>query len=156
MKFSALTLPLAALSALTPALARIANFSFPSTAYLGENLLVNVTTEIYVQQWSDLNVMFGFQSKAYRCGTCVGQGEWYENLYGNSDYTGTNGTELASYTISVPVAPYLNTSLEYVLVAAVPYIAGASGTTGIRYFNQTITLTPNSNDGGAVEEDDSA
>lgn len=47
-------------------------------------------------------------------------------ISGNSDYTGTNGTELASYTISVPVAPYLNTSLEYVLVAAVPYIAGVS------------------------------
>lgn len=63
-----------------PAFGRISNFTFPTTAYLGETLKVNVTEENYIQQWYDLGVLFGFQSEEYACGTCVGQQAWYENL----------------------------------------------------------------------------
>jgi hypothetical protein len=76
----------------------------------------------------------------------------------NPDYAGTNGTKLANYTIDVPVPPYLNTTYDYLIVAAVPYVAGvsgpcyslrreheadvrASGATGIRYFNSSILIT---------------
>jgi hypothetical protein len=73
--------PLAALTAFAPtALGRISNFTFPSTAYLGETLRINVTDALYSQQWSDLGVVFGFQAPQYRCGVCTGQGQWYENL----------------------------------------------------------------------------
>lgn len=72
---------LTGLLALAPStLGRIANISFPATAYLGETIQVNVTEEIYIQKWDDLGVMFGLQAPQYKCGTCVGQGEWYENL----------------------------------------------------------------------------
>lgn len=60
--------------------ARIGNITFPSTGNLGETLKINVTEENYIQQWNDLGVLFGFQSKEYECGKCVGQVAWYENL----------------------------------------------------------------------------
>lgn len=44
----------------------------------------------------------------------------------SGEHTGTNGTKLSNYTIDVPIAPYLNTTYDYNIVAAIPYIAGVS------------------------------
>jgi hypothetical protein len=60
---------------------------------------------------------------------------------GSNEYTGTNGTKLSNYTIDVPVAPYLNTTYDYNIVAAIPYIAGVS----LSFSTLTFLGTPTDN-----------
>ncbi|WVR05079.1 hypothetical protein IAU60_002091 [Kwoniella sp. DSM 27419] len=129
-----LTSALATLSAIlltaTAASARISHIVVPQQAMPGENITVTVTSHSYIQNWDDFGIIFGLKPDTYDCETCLGQEIGYEDLYHKYNLGNT------TYSVHLP-----NTTIgSYTFVAAVPYLVGASGETGINYFNQSISL----------------
>lgn len=74
MLSSILTLTVAALVALTPALGRVSDVYFPASAQLGQVVSVNISVTGYIQQWADLDLNLGVVDASEHCGTCVGTG----------------------------------------------------------------------------------
>lgn len=80
MLSSILTLTAAALVASTPALGRVTAVHFPASAELGQVIPINITVTSYIQNWSDMGVLFGVENADELCGTCVGSGYEYYDL----------------------------------------------------------------------------
>ncbi|WWC61229.1 uncharacterized protein I303_103809 [Kwoniella dejecticola CBS 10117] len=122
------------LSSILPlASAKIYHISLPEQALPGENITVTVSSSSYIQNWDDFGIIWGLVGENHGCEGCVGQEIGYENLYGNN----TLGN--STYSVQLPNT----TTRAYTFVAAVPYLVGASGETGIHYFNQSINLISN-------------
>ncbi|WWC85371.1 uncharacterized protein L201_000234 [Kwoniella dendrophila CBS 6074] len=132
MKFFSTLAFLTSLSLLVSA--KISEITIEESNYLsGDNVTVIVSSHSYIQNWDDFGIIWGLQRSGEDCDECIGQELGYQNLYGNNT--------LGNTTYSVPLP---NTTVgEYVFKAAVPYLVGASGATGINYFNQTINLVSN-------------
>ncbi|WWD01525.1 hypothetical protein V866_008470 [Kwoniella sp. B9012] len=116
-------------------LARVASITLDSnTAIPGQNISVTVTSYSHIQNWDDFGIVWGLlRDDNDDCVECVGMEMGYENLYGNNTLGNT------TYSLQLPNT----TTGAYYLKAAVPYLVGASGSTGINYFNQSLNLVSN-------------
>ncbi|KAI1425897.1 hypothetical protein F5Y12DRAFT_713776 [Xylaria sp. FL1777] len=126
-------LPLASASPL------ISQINTPATVIAGENMTVTLNTSIYIQNWEDFSIIWGLAPTNFGgqgsdgeiyIGTQIG----YTNLYG------TDIEKLTSFTVDVAI-PESQPAGDWLLVAAVPYLVGASGSTNLRSFNSTINIT---------------
>ncbi|EIW69589.1 hypothetical protein M231_04372 [Tremella mesenterica] len=121
------------LSCLNPIFGKIASISAPSIIPAGKNFTVVIHTTSYIQNWDDFGIIFGLKSPNLTSDPiAVGDEIGYSNLYGVE--------KLPNVTVSVSCPIWA--SGKYTLVGAVPYLVGASGETGIQYFNQSISVTP--------------
>ncbi|RSH91236.1 hypothetical protein EHS25_009535 [Saitozyma podzolica] len=127
----AITYVLAILALVAPALGRVYNMTAPATGTQGTNITAVLYSESYIQNWDDFGVIWGLENPEHTCGTCVGNELSYNNLYG-TPYTHNS-------SFSVPIPDGFNGT--WYLVAAMPYLVGASGETGIRYFNTSIVVS---------------
>ncbi|KAI1405727.1 hypothetical protein F4819DRAFT_377366 [Hypoxylon fuscum] len=126
----------AAAAALPFSSAYITGMSAPATAKAGANLTVGMTAAIYVQNWDDFGIVWGLAPAAWDCGeyVCVGQRIGYTPLFPN------NIPQPGNFSLQVSV-PQGFTPGDYKLVAAIPYLVGASGMTQIQVHNASITIT---------------
>ncbi|KAI1326804.1 hypothetical protein F5Y16DRAFT_399922 [Xylariaceae sp. FL0255] len=117
----------------------IYSLSTPKTAAAGATIKATLNTSIYIQNWEDFNIIWGIASPAYgglgsdgviAVGTQIG----FTSLYG------TNVEELNSFEIDITI-PKTQPTGDWLVVAAVPYLVGASGELGINAFNSSITIT---------------
>ncbi|WVQ98615.1 hypothetical protein IAU59_005745 [Kwoniella sp. CBS 9459] len=134
MKFSAaalLSVGMSALSLLSSTDARITHISVPEKAIPGQNITLALRAQSYIQNWDDFGAILGLKRQDLDCETCLGQEVGFINLYKNE----TLGN--STYQVTLPEVD----AGQYTFVVAVPYLVGASGSTGISYFNQSMTLT---------------
>jgi len=113
---------------------RVVNMTAPSTAAGGENITAVLVTEGYIENWADFGVIWALTPSNINCAGCIGQQISYDNLF--NAITPDDGNK----TFSVPI-PQGQTAGTYLFVAAIPFLVGASGETGINYFNQSITIS---------------
>ncbi|WVW83232.1 hypothetical protein I302_105251 [Kwoniella bestiolae CBS 10118] len=120
---------------LTPTLARVSSITLDSpTAIHGQNISITTTSYSHIQNWEDFGIVWGLlRDNDEDCRECVGMELGYESLYGNNTLGNT------TYSVQLPNT----TTGSYYLKAAVPYLVGISGETGINYFNQSLTLVSN-------------
>ncbi|OCF35386.1 hypothetical protein I317_06312 [Kwoniella heveanensis CBS 569] len=111
--------------------AKISHISVPEQAIPGQNITLTLTSQSYIQNWDDFGAILGLVRQGNECETCLGQEVGYINLYKND----TLGNSTHDVTLPETDAG------QYTFVVAIPYLVGASGVTGINYFNQSITLT---------------
>ncbi|CAJ2507199.1 Uu.00g083850.m01.CDS01 [Anthostomella pinea] len=135
------TLLAAALALPTLTSAYIASISTPPTAAAGSSVTATVHTSIYIQNWVDFGIVWGLASAQYggqaSDGTIyIGTQVDYTTLYG----TGVEDSSRNSFTVDVPI-PADWPAGEWLLVAAVPFLVGASGLTDVEAFNSSITIT---------------
>ncbi|KAI1630672.1 hypothetical protein F4809DRAFT_647171 [Biscogniauxia mediterranea] len=124
--------------------AYIQQMTAPATAAAGSTVTVTLGTAIYIQNWDDLSIAWGLADPAWGgesadgniyIGTQVG----YTALYPDrvpDDGAGSQNSFAVDVDIPAGQAPG-----DYLLVAAVPYIVGASGSIAVRAFNATISVT---------------
>ncbi|GAP90566.1 hypothetical protein SAMD00023353_5000550 [Rosellinia necatrix] len=128
-----LLLPLAAASPMISALVT------PATAVAGENITATLRTSIYIQNWEDFGIVWGLTSpkvggQGPNGEIYVGPQIAYTALYGN------DVNKLNNFTVELAI-PENQPAGDWLLVAAVPYLVGASGFTAVRSFNSTINIT---------------
>ncbi|KAI0966714.1 hypothetical protein F4678DRAFT_272050 [Xylaria arbuscula] len=140
--FSIKTLTATALAGLLPlasASPMISYMNAPPTVVAGDNITVTLNTSIYIQNWEDFGIIWGLAPT-----TLNGQGSHGEIYVGTQiGYTGLYGTDiekLNSFTVDLTI-PESQTAGDWLLVAGVPSLVGASGLTSVRSFNSTIKVT---------------
>ncbi|TGJ81146.1 hypothetical protein E0Z10_g7630 [Xylaria hypoxylon] len=129
----------ASLAGLASASPMISSLSTPSTAVAGQVITATLNTSIYIQNWEDFSIIWGMappnvggqgaNGEIY-VGTQIG----YTNLYG------TNIEKLNSFTVDLTI-PKNQPAGNWRLLAAVPYLVGASGSVDLHFFNTTIEVT---------------
>ncbi|WWC69566.1 uncharacterized protein I206_103509 [Kwoniella pini CBS 10737] len=110
--------------------AKVYNIELPKQIIIGSNINIIVSSSSYIQNWNDFGIIWGILNENHECNGCIGQEIGYENLYDNNF--------IGNLTYSIKI-PNLNNG-SYTFIAAVPYLVGISGETGINYFNQSINL----------------
>ncbi|KAI1414351.1 hypothetical protein F5Y13DRAFT_188458 [Hypoxylon sp. FL1857] len=125
-----------AAAALPLASAYIADVTAPSTAKAGSTVTATLTAADYIQNWDDFGIVWGLAPDYMTCGdiVCVGQKISYTALYPD------NEPPLGKSTVDVPIPDYI-TPGKYQLVAAIPYLVGASGMTQVQGHSVNITIT---------------
>ncbi|KAI1866911.1 hypothetical protein JX265_007487 [Neoarthrinium moseri] len=128
------TLACAALAAIPMTSAYINNLSSPDTAVAGSKITATLTTSIYVQNFIDYSIIWGLAPAAWDCGEtiCIGQQIDYTSIYPGS-------VPLNSFTVNLTIPDSISAG-DYKLVAAVPYLVGASGTIGTNAFYTNLTV----------------
>ncbi|KAI0851546.1 hypothetical protein F5Y00DRAFT_230059 [Daldinia vernicosa] len=124
-----------ALAALPLSSAYITNIAAPASAKAGSTVSVTLTAAIYIQNWDDFGIVWGLAPEAWDCGdiVCVGRRVAYTSLFPD------NQPQPGQFTIDVPI-PDSFTAGDYKLVAAIPYLVGASGMTQIQSHSANITI----------------
>ncbi|KAL8393927.1 hypothetical protein RB595_003622 [Gaeumannomyces hyphopodioides] len=114
--------------------------SAPATASPGQAITATLHSSIYIQNNDDFGVVWGLAPPSINqgnCGSCIGRRIGYTNVFGpQAEVTVPPGGE---FNVSVTI-PEGTQAGEYALVAGASYLVGASGVTGFRYFNRTITI----------------
>ncbi|KAI0865228.1 hypothetical protein F4860DRAFT_349969 [Xylaria cubensis] len=130
---------LAGLLPLASASPMISGLNTPATVVAGENFTATLNTSIYIQNWEDFSIIWGLAPKQYG-----GQGSdgtiYVGTQIGYTPLYGTDTAKLNSFTINVTM-PENQPAGDWLLVGAVPYLVGASGSTSLRSFNTTIKVT---------------
>ncbi|KAI1335267.1 hypothetical protein F5Y15DRAFT_255311 [Xylariaceae sp. FL0016] len=134
------TIATSALAALPLASAYITGLSTPSTAAAGSTVKATLTTSIYIQNWVDFSIVWGLgppewageQNGVISVGTQID----YTALYPDNEPTGNSN----NFTVDVKI-PKSQSAGDYLLVAAIPYLVGASGETQLYAFNSSISIT---------------
>ncbi|GAW18933.1 hypothetical protein ANO14919_084160 [Xylariales sp. No.14919] len=128
-----------ALAGLASASPMISSLSTPSTVAAGQIITATLNTSIYIQNWEDFSIIWGLappnvggqgSNGEIYVGTQIG----YTNLYG------ANIEKLNSFTVDVTI-PESQPAGNWRLLAAVPYLVGASGLVDLHFFNTTIEVT---------------
>ncbi|KAK8851276.1 hypothetical protein PGQ11_013755 [Apiospora arundinis] len=130
------TLVGAGLAALPSASAYIYGMEAPATAVAGSTIKANLMTASYVQNFVDFSVIWGISpSGGGSCAPdiCVGTQIGYQSFYPEQ-------VPLGNFTVDVTI-PKDTPAGDNVLVAAVPFLVGASGVTKVHAFNATIAVT---------------
>ncbi|KAK9414096.1 hypothetical protein SUNI508_02195 [Seiridium unicorne] len=129
------TLAGAALAAIPSASAYIYNMSAPETAVAGSQVTATLDTSIYVQNYVDYSITWGIKPSTWDCGEdiCVGTQINFTAIYPDS-------VPLNSFTVDVTIPDTLSAG-DYQLVAAIPYLVGASGLFDVHAFSSNITIT---------------
>ncbi|KAI1365823.1 hypothetical protein F5Y08DRAFT_163957 [Xylaria arbuscula] len=130
---------LAGLLPLASAGPMISKLTAPATAAAGDNITVTLGTSIYIQNWEDFNIAWGLAPKAFG-GQASGGEVFIGTQIGYTTLYGTGVSQLPSFTVEVAI-PENQYPGDWLLVAAVPYLVGASGSTNLRSFNATIKIT---------------
>ncbi|KAI0881077.1 uncharacterized protein GGS22DRAFT_75358 [Annulohypoxylon maeteangense] len=125
-----------ALSAASLSSAYITGVTAPDSAKAGTTVTATLTASIYIQNWSDFGIVWGIAPARINCGdvVCVGQQIAYTNLYPD------NQPKPGKFNIDVALPSTLSAG-DYQLVAAVPYLVGASGLVSIQSHTANITIT---------------
>ncbi|KAI8952225.1 hypothetical protein F4801DRAFT_234020 [Xylaria longipes] len=130
---------LAGLLPLASASPMISSLHTPATVLAGDNITATLNTSIYIQNWEDFSIIWGLAPTQFG-----GQGS-DGNIYvgtqiGYTPLYGTDTAKLNSFIVDVTI-PESQPAGDWLLVGAVPYLVGASGSTNLRAFNTTITVT---------------
>ncbi|KAI1178475.1 hypothetical protein F4777DRAFT_537765 [Nemania sp. FL0916] len=125
---------------LTNASPMISALSVPSTAAAGSNITATLSTSIYIQNWEDFGIIWGLTSPAVGGQSADGGNIYVGTQIAYTPLYGTNVEKLNSFTVELGI-PESQTPGDWLLVAAVPYLVGASGSTGLHSFNSTIKIT---------------
>ncbi|KAI1462390.1 hypothetical protein F4805DRAFT_410436 [Annulohypoxylon moriforme] len=125
-----------ALAAVPLTSAYITNVAAPESAKAGSTVTATLTASIYIQNWNDYGIVWGLAPASVNCGdvVCVGQQIAYTGLYPD------NEPQPGTFTIDVKI-PDSFTAGDYQLIAAIPYLVGASGEVGIQGHAANITIT---------------
>ncbi|KAI0403212.1 hypothetical protein F4802DRAFT_320896 [Xylaria palmicola] len=111
----------------------------PATVAAGDNVTATLNTSIYIQNWEDFSIIWGLAPTQFG-----GQGSdgtiYIGTQIGYTPLYQTNTAKLNSFTVDVAI-PENQPAGDWLLVAAVPYLVGASGLTNLRAFNTTIKVT---------------
>ncbi|TRX89519.1 hypothetical protein FHL15_009563 [Xylaria flabelliformis] len=130
---------LAGLLPLASASPMISALNTPATVVAGENFTATLNTSIYIQNWEDFSIIWGLAPTQYG-----GQGSdgtiYVGTQIGYTPLYGTDTAKLNSFTVDVTM-PENQPAGDWLLVGAVPYLVGASGSTSLRSFNTTIKVT---------------
>ncbi|KAI0459989.1 hypothetical protein F5B21DRAFT_499132 [Xylaria acuta] len=117
----------------------ISGLHTPATAAAGDNITATLSTSIYIQNWEDFSIIWGLAPT--RFGGQGSDGEIYIGTQiGYTPLYGTDTAKLNSFTVEVTI-PESQPAGDWLLVGAVPYLVGASGSTNLRAFNTTINVT---------------
>ncbi|KAI1370856.1 hypothetical protein F4677DRAFT_338677 [Hypoxylon crocopeplum] len=114
--------------------AYISNMVAPSSAKAGTTITATLTASIYIQNWDDFGIIWGLSPAFVDCGdvVCVGQRIDYTPLF--PDHV----PEPGNFTIDLTIPDGF--SGDYQLIAAIPFLVGASGETGIQGHSANITI----------------
>ncbi|KAI0835295.1 hypothetical protein F5Y06DRAFT_299716 [Hypoxylon sp. FL0890] len=125
-----------AITALPLASGYIASLSAPASAKAGTTVTATLTATSYIQNWDDYSIIWGLAPASMDCGdvVCVGQQISYTALYPD------NEPQLGNFTVDVPIPDSFQPG-DYQLVAAIPYLVGASGMTAVQGHSANITIT---------------
>ncbi|KAI0205159.1 hypothetical protein F4808DRAFT_456156 [Astrocystis sublimbata] len=136
------SLAVAAVTGLLPLVSAspmISRLQTPTEVHAGDNVTATLSTSIYIQNWEDFSIIWGLAPTQYggqdaqSSQIYVGQQIGYTQLYG------TDTAKLTNFTVQVQI-PESQPAGEWLLVGAVPYLVGASGSTSLRSFNTTIKV----------------
>ncbi|KAH6654537.1 hypothetical protein BKA67DRAFT_535854 [Truncatella angustata] len=129
------TLAGAALAAMPSASAYIYNVTAPDTAAAGSTVTATLDTAIYVQNYVDYSITWGLKPASWNCGEviCVGTQIDFTPIYPDS-------VPLNSFTVDLTI-PNTTAAGDYQIVAAIPYLVGASGSFDVNAFYANITIT---------------
>ncbi|KAI0380843.1 hypothetical protein F5Y04DRAFT_281517 [Hypomontagnella monticulosa] len=124
-----------AAAALPLSSAYITNIAAPESVKAGSTLTTTLTAGIYIQNWDDFGIVWGLAPAHVDCGdiVCVGQRISYTPLFPDHE------PEPGNFTVDVPI-PASFTPGDYKLVAAIPYLVGASGFTEVQGHSVNITI----------------
>ncbi|KAI1482974.1 hypothetical protein K445DRAFT_321672 [Daldinia sp. EC12] len=124
-----------AFAALPLSSAYITNIATPASAKAGDTVPVTLTAAIYIQNWDDFGIVWGVKPDSWDCGrdVCVGRRISYTSLYPN------NQPKPGQFTIDLTIPDDLQPG-DYNIVAAIPYLVGASGLTQIQGHSANITI----------------
>ncbi|XXH00504.1 hypothetical protein Hte_006850 [Hypoxylon texense] len=116
--------------------AYLTSMSAPTTAKAGSTITTTLTAGIYIQNWDDFGIIWGLVPPSWNCGDiiCVGRRIAYTPLFPD------NEPEPGNFTIDVDIPEDFEAG-SYNLVAAIPYLVGASGMTGIQNHTVAIEIT---------------
>lgn len=125
----------AALAAIPSASAYIYNMTAPETAVAGSQVTATLDTAIYIQNWVDYSITWGIAPASWDCGesVCIGTQVDFTAIYPDSP-------PLNSFTVDVTLPASLSAG-DYKLVAAIPYLVGASGLFDVHAFSSNVTIT---------------
>ncbi|KAI0596749.1 hypothetical protein F4775DRAFT_594058 [Biscogniauxia sp. FL1348] len=125
------------------ATAYIQQMTAPATAAAGSTITVTLGTAIYVQNYDDLAIAWGLADPAWGGEGATGDGNIYIGTQvGYTPLYPDHQPDPRQNSFAVDVAiPAGQAAKDYLLVAAVPYIVGASGSIAVRAFNATISIT---------------
>ncbi|KAI2470836.1 hypothetical protein F4781DRAFT_159470 [Annulohypoxylon bovei var. microspora] len=114
----------------------ITNVAAPESAAAGTTVTATLTASIYIQNWNDYGIIWGLAPASVDCGdvVCVGQQIAYTSLYPN------NEPQPGTFTVDVAIPASMGAG-DYNLIAAIPYLVGASGEVGIQGHSANITIT---------------
>ncbi|OTA98418.1 hypothetical protein M426DRAFT_325989 [Hypoxylon sp. CI-4A] len=126
----------AAAAALPMSSAYITGMTAPASAKAGDKISATLTAAIYIQNWEDYGIVWGLADARMNCGdiVCVGRRFDYTPLF--PDHVPQPGDFSIDLTI-----PSDYDAGDYHLVAAVPYLVGASGETLVQGHSANITIT---------------
>ncbi|KAI0169568.1 hypothetical protein GGR52DRAFT_573632 [Hypoxylon sp. FL1284] len=115
--------------------AYLSSLKAPETVKAGTTMRANMTATIYIQNWDDFGIVWGLAPVDMNCGdeVCVGQRIDYTPLF-------PKVPELGTFSTPVKV-PDTITPGTYNLVAAIPYLVGASGLTAVQNHTTEIKVT---------------
>ncbi|KAI4863185.1 hypothetical protein F4820DRAFT_381345 [Hypoxylon rubiginosum] len=116
--------------------AYITSMSAPNTAKAGTTITTTLTAAIYVQNWDDFGIIWGLVPPTWNCGDiiCVGRRIAYTPLFPDHE------PEPGNFTIDLDIPGDFSAG-TYNLVAAIPYLVGASGMTSIQNLTFPIEIT---------------
>ena len=123
----------------------------PAAAFIDE--MVSVTPEMspggtvkvtmhrstYIQNFDDFGIAWGLAPTTMSqasCPACIGRRIDYTNLWANDT---VKVPETGNFDVPVIIPKEIQPG-KYLLVGGTTYLVGASGFTGWRYFNKTITI----------------
>ncbi|KAI0118559.1 hypothetical protein F4776DRAFT_259231 [Hypoxylon sp. NC0597] len=123
-------------TALPLASSYIVNLDAPASAKAGSTVTATLTAASYIQNWDDFGIVWGLAPDYMDCGdiVCVGRQVSYTALYPD------NEPQLGNFTVDVPIPDSFSPG-NYKLVAAIPYLVGASGMTQVQGHSVNITIT---------------
>ncbi|KAI2615833.1 hypothetical protein GGR54DRAFT_641924 [Hypoxylon sp. NC1633] len=115
--------------------AYITNMVAPASAKAGSTVTATLTAAIYIQNWDDFGIVWGLAAASMDCGdiVCVGQRIAYTPLFPD------NIPKPGEFTVDVAV-PQSFAPGDYKLVAAIPFLVGASGETMVQAHSANITI----------------
>ncbi|KAL7625343.1 hypothetical protein AAE478_004559 [Parahypoxylon ruwenzoriense] len=125
----------AAATSLPLSSAYINRMTAPATAKAGSTVTATLNAAIYIQNWDDFGIVWGLSPDYVDCGdvVCVGRRVAYTPLFPD------NEPQPGEFTIDVPIPEGFEPG-SYKLVAAIPYLVGASGMTQIQAHSANITI----------------
>ncbi|KAI1096665.1 hypothetical protein F5B19DRAFT_740 [Rostrohypoxylon terebratum] len=116
--------------------AYITNVAVPESAKPGSTVKATLTAASYIQNWVDYGIVWGLAPASVHCDkvVCAGRQIDYTNLYPD------NQPKPGKFSIDVKIPSDMSKG-DYQLIAAIPYLVGASGQVSVQGHAANITIT---------------